>query len=232
MPQTPHIEKHFTSGEIVRDVVIGMSDGLTVPFALAAGLSGAAISGSIIVTAGLAEIAAGSIAMGLGGYLAGKSDIEHYESEYKREIYEIEKLPDHEKDEVYEILGKFGLIKKESEPIVDSLAKRPADWADFMMKFELGLEKPDPKRAWQSGGTIGGAYVVGGLVPLIPYIVFNELSTALLWSVVVTVTALFVFGYVKGHFTGMKPLRSAFQTCLIGSVAAAAAYAIARLIGG
>lgn len=232
MPQTPHIEKHFTSGEIVRDVVIGMSDGLTVPFALAAGLSGAAISGSIIVTAGLAEIAAGSIAMGLGGYLAGKSDIEHYESEYKREIYEIEKLPDHEKDEVYEILGKFGLIKKESEPIVDSLAKRPGDWADFMMKFELGLEKPDPKRAWQSGGTIGGAYVVGGLVPLIPYIVFNELSTALLWSVVVTVIALFVFGYVKGHFTGMKPLRSAFQTCLIGSVAAAAAFGIARLISG
>jgi VIT1/CCC1 family predicted Fe2+/Mn2+ transporter len=232
MPQTPHIEKHFTSGEIVRDIVIGMSDGLTVPFALAAGLSGAAISGSIIVTAGLAEIAAGSIAMGLGGYLAGRSDIEHYESEYKREIHEIEKLPEHEKDEVFEILEEFGLIREESRPIVDSLSRRPKDWADFMMKFELGLEKPDPKRAWQSGGTIGGAYILGGLVPLLPYILFNDLQAALLWSVVVTVTALFVFGYVKGHFTGTKPLKSAFQTCLIGSVAAAAAFAIARLIGG
>jgi vacuolar iron transporter family protein len=232
VPQTPHIEKHFTSGEVVRDIVIGMSDGLTVPFALAAGLSGATISGSIIVTAGLAEIAAGSIAMGLGGYLAGRSDIEHYESEYKREFREIEKLPDHEKDEVFEILENFGLTHKESEPIVESLTKRPKDWADFMMKFELGLEKPDPRRAWQSGAAIGGAYILGGLIPLAPYIIFNEVSTALYWSVVVTVIALFVFGYVKGQFTGARPLRSAVQTCLIGSTAAAVAFLIARLISG
>lgn len=232
MPQTPHIEKHFTSGEIVRDVVIGMSDGLTVPFALAAGLSGAAISTTIIVTAGLAEIVAGSIAMGLGGYLAGRSDIEHYESEYKREAYEIEKLPGHEKDEVFEILENFGLTHEESAPIVESLSKRPSDWADFMMKFELGLEKPDPRRAWQSGATIGGAYILGGLIPLAPYIIFNEVHTALYWSVVVTVIALFVFGYVKGQFTGTRPLRSAVQTCLIGSTAAAVAFLVARLIGG
>lgn len=232
MPQTPHIEKHFTSGEVVRDIVIGMSDGLTVPFALAAGLSGATISGSIIVTAGLAEIAAGSIAMGLGGYLAGRSDIEHYDSEYKREAYEIEKMPDHEKDEVFEILEEFGLTHEESVPVVESLIQRPKDWADFMMKFELGLEKPDPQRAWQSGATIGGAYILGGLVPLAPYIIFNDVTTALYWSVVVTVIALFVFGYVKGQFTGTKPLRSAVQTCLIGSTAAAVAFLIARLIGG
>ncbi|HQU86841.1 MAG TPA: VIT1/CCC1 transporter family protein, partial [Pyrinomonadaceae bacterium] len=174
MPQTPHIEKHFTSGEIVRDIVIGMSDGLTVPFALAAGLSGAITSTSIIVTAGLAEIVAGSIAMGLGGYLAGKSDVEHYDSEYKREIYEIDKMLDHEKDEVFEILENYGLTQTEAAPIVESLAKRPKDFADFMMRFELGLEKPNPKRALQSGVTIGGAYAFGGMIPLLPYILFGE----------------------------------------------------------
>jgi VIT1/CCC1 family predicted Fe2+/Mn2+ transporter len=232
MPQTPHIEKHFTSGAIVRDAVIGMADGLTVPFALAAGLSGAVASTGIIVTAGLAEIVAGSIAMGLGGYLAGRSDVEHYDSEYKREIYEIDKLLEHEKDEVLEILEAYGLTREESTPIVDSLAKRPKDFADFMMRFELGLEKPEPRRALQSGGTIGGAYVVGGLIPLMPYILIPDLNDALKWSIAITVVALFVFGYVKGRFTGTKPLKSAAQTCLIGSVAAAAAFFIARLIGG
>lgn len=232
MPQTPHIEKHFTSGEIVRDVVIGMADGLTVPFALAAGLSGAIESTSIIVTAGLAEIVAGSIAMGLGGYLAGRSDVEHYASEYKREMYEIEKMLDHEKDEVMEILQAYGLTRQESMPIVDSLASRPKDFADFMMRFELGLEKPLPKRALTSGLTIGGAYVLGGLIPLGPYIAMSEAHAALMWSVGITVLALFIFGYVKGQFTGAKPLKSAFQTCLIGSLAAAAAFFIARLIGG
>lgn len=232
MPQTPHIEKHFTSGAIVRDVVIGMADGLTVPFALAAGLSGAVLSTSIIVTAGLAEIVAGSIAMGLGGYLAGRSEVEHYDNEYRREIYEIDKLLEHEKDEVIEIFESYGLTRAESTPIVDSLATRPTDFADFMMRFELGLEKPDPKRALQSGATIGGAYALGGMIPLMPYILTNEVSEALTWSVVITVIALFVFGYVKGRFTGTKPLKSAAQTCLIGSVAAAAAFFIARLIGG
>lgn len=232
MPQTPHIEKHFTSGAVVRDTVIGMADGLTVPFALAAGLSGAALTTGIIVTAGLAEIVAGSIAMGLGGYLAGRSDAEHYDSEYKREIYEIEKLLEHEKDEVLEILETYGLTREESTPIVESLAKRPKDFADFMMRFELGLEKPNPKRALQSGATIGGAYILGGMIPLMPYIVTSEVATALQWSVVITVIALFVFGYVKGHFTGTKPLKSAIQTCLIGSIAAAVAFFVARLIGG
>lgn len=232
MPQTPHIEKHFTSGAVVRDVVIGMADGLTVPFALAAGLSGAVLSTGIIVTAGLAEIVAGSIAMGLGGYLAGRSDVEHYDSEYKREIYEIEKLLDHEKDEVVEILETYGLTRQESTPIVESLAKRPKDFADFMMRFELGLEKPEPKRAFQSGATIGGAYALGGLIPLMPYILTNDVPTALKWSVVITVVALFIFGFVKGRFTGSGPLKSAVQTCLIGSVAAAAAYFVAKLIGG
>jgi VIT1/CCC1 family predicted Fe2+/Mn2+ transporter len=232
MSHTPHIEKHFTSGETVRDVVIGMADGLTVPFALAAGLSGAVTSTSIIVTAGIAEIVAGSIAMGLGGYLAGKSDAEHYDSEYKREIYEIDKLLEHEKDEVMEIFQNYGLTAKESRPIVDTLAKRPKDFADFMMRFELGLEKPKPGRARLSGATIGGAYILGGLVPLLPYILLSEAHVALWWSVAITVVALFIFGYIKGQFTGTKPFKSAVQTCLIGSVAAGVAFFIARLISG
>lgn len=230
MPQTPHIEKHFTSGEVVRDVVIGMADGLTVPFALAAGLSGAVSSTTIIVTAGLAEIIAGSIAMGLGGYLAGKSDIEHYDSEYKREMYEIKEMLEHEKDEVVEIFENYGMTRAESIPVVETLAQRPKDFADFMMRFELGLEKPDPKRALQSGATIGGAYIFGGLIPLAPYIILSEAHIALLWSVVITVIALFIFGYVKGTFTGTKPVKSAIQTCLIGSVAAGVAFLVARLI--
>jgi VIT1/CCC1 family predicted Fe2+/Mn2+ transporter len=230
MPQTPHTEKHFTSGEIVRDVVIGMADGLTVPFALAAGLSGAVATTNIIVTAGFAEIVAGSIAMGLGGYLAGKSDIEHYDSEYEREMYEIDKMLQHEKDEVIEILENYGLTEEESHPIVESLAQRPKDFADFMMRFELGLEKPDPKRAFQSGAYIGGAYIVGGLIPLAPYILTGDVRGALMWSVAVTVVALFVFGYVKGTFTGAKPLKSAIQTCLIGSIAAGTAFLVASWI--
>lgn len=230
MPLTPHVETHFTSGEVVRDVVIGMADGLTVPFALAAGLSGAVATTSIIVTAGFAEIVAGSIAMGLGGYLAGKSDVEHYDSEYEREIYEIDNMLEHEKDEVVEILENYGLTREESIPIVESLAARPKDFADFMMRFELGLEKPNPKRALQSGGTIGGAYIFGGLIPLAPYILFDEIYPALLWSISITVVALFVFGYIKGTFTGTKPLKSAVQTCLIGSVAAATAFLVASWI--
>ncbi len=230
MPLTPHVETHFTSGEVVRDVVIGMADGLTVPFALAAGLSGAVATTSIIVTAGFAEIVAGSIAMGLGGYLAGRSDVEHYDSEYERELYEIDQMLEHEKDEVVEILENYGLTHAESLPIVESLAARPKDFADFMMRFELGLEKPNPKRALQSGGTIGGAYIFGGLIPLLPYILFDEVQTALLWSVVITVIALFIFGYIKGTFTGTTPLKSAIQTCLIGSVAAGTAFLVARMI--
>ncbi|MDQ6788469.1 MAG: VIT1/CCC1 transporter family protein [Acidobacteriota bacterium] len=230
MPQTRHIEKHFTSGEVVRDVVIGMADGLTVPFALAAGLSGATDKTHLIVIAGFAEIVAGSIAMGLGGYLAGKSDAEHYDNEYEREIYEIDKMLQHEKDEVVEILENYGLTTAESMPIVDSLAARPNDFADFMMRFELGLEKPEPRRALQSGATIGGAYIFGGLIPLIPYILLAEAHAALFWSVGITVVALFVFGYIKGTFTGSSPIKSAFQTCLIGSVAAGVAFLVARLI--
>ena len=235
MPQTRHIERHFTAGAVVRDIVIGMADGLTVPFALAAGLTGAVATAGIIVTAGLAEIAAGSIAMGLGGYLAAKSDVEHYAKEREREKREVKEIPEEEMREVAEVFHAYGLTKNETTPIVEALRKHPQKWVDFMMRFELGLEKPDPKRALVSALTIGGAYSAGGLIPLAPYIVSDRLghagvSTALLYSVTFTLVALFVFGFIKGRFTGMKPLRSALETTLIGSAAAGAAFLIARAL--
>ncbi len=230
MPQTPHVEQHFTAGETIRDIVIGMSDGLTVPFALAAGLSGATNSTAIIVTAGLAEIAAGSIAMGLGGYLAARSDSEHYDSERRREQQEIIEKTEAEKEEVRAIFTSYGLTPEESAPVVEALSQRPESWIDFMMRFELGLEKPDPRRALTSAITIALSYVVGGLIPLSPYILLPTARTALIVSVVATLLALAVFGYIKGHFTGASPIRSGLQTTLIGGLAAAAAFLIARLI--
>lgn len=230
MPTTPHIEAHFTASESVRDVVIGMSDGLTVPFALAAGLSGAVALSGIVVTAGLAEIAAGSIAMGLGGYLAARSDAEHYASEYRREEREIVEKEDLERQEVAEILTSYGLTAEEALPVVDALSRRPEQWINFMMKFELGLEKPNPKRALSSGLTIAGAYAVGGFIPLLPYIFIPVASEGLVWSIACTLVALLVFGYVKGGFTGTHRVRSALQTVLIGGIAAAVAFAIARLV--
>lgn len=235
MPQTPHVERHFTAGETVRDIVIGMADGLTVPFALAAGLT-AITNAGIIVTAGLAEIAAGSIAMGLGGYLAAKSDAEHYAKEREREKREVKEIPEEEMREVAEVFRSYGLSNEESEPIVEALAKHPQKWVDFMMRFELGLEKPDPKRALISAVTIASAYIAGGLIPLAPYIFAAYITpmdvrkNALLLSVAVTLIALFVFGFIKGRYTGTRPLRSALQTALIGSVAAGAAFLIARAI--
>jgi vacuolar iron transporter family protein len=231
MPSTPHIESHFTASEAVRDVVIGMSDGLTVPFALAAGLSGAVASSGIVVTAGLAEIAAGSIAMGLGGYLAARSDAEHYASEYKREQLEVVEKADIERQEVLEILTAYGLTADEARPVVDALSRKPKEWVEFMMKFELGLEQPDPKRALASGLTIGGAYAVGGFIPLIPYMLIPAAATGLVWSIAFTLIALMVFGFIKGGYTGTHRYRSALQTTLIGGIAAAAAFGIARLVG-
>lgn len=234
MPQTPHTERHFTASEVVRDVVIGMSDGLTVPFALAAGLTGGLHStlnpNAIIVTAGLAEIAAGTIAMGLGGYLAAKSDAEHYAKEREREKREVVEIPHEEMREVAEVFQEYGLTIEETWPIVNALRKQPKKWIDFMMRFELGLEKPNPKRALQSAITIGGAYAAGGLVPLLPYMFTSDTTRALIISIAATLAALIIFGFIKGRFTGTRPVRSALQTALIGSAAAGAAFLIARAI--
>ncbi|HNP82867.1 MAG TPA: VIT1/CCC1 transporter family protein [Nitrospira sp.] len=231
MPVTPHIEKHFTATATVRDIVIGMADGLTVPFALAAGLSGAVASSGLVVTAGLAEIAAGSIAMGLGGYLAAKTDLEHYASERLRELRETQHIPEREAEEVSEIFRGYGLRDEQIAPLIETLQANPTQWVDFMMRFELGLEEPDPTRARISAWTIALSYVVGGLIPLLPYMVVSDIHTALWWSVAVTPVALFVFGYVKSGYTGVPPWRGGFQTVLVGGLAAAAAFGIARLLG-
>ncbi len=214
----------------MRDIVIGMSDGLTVPFALAAGLSGAVDSTHVVITAGLAEIAAGSIAMGLGGYLAARGDAEHYRHERQREEEEIHTLPQQEKQEVAEVLERYGLTADESRPIVEALSKRPDAWVDFMMRFELGLEEPDPGRAPRSAATIALSYIAGGFIPLLPYIFSASAHQALALSVGVTLVALAVFGYLKGKATGTPALRSALQTTVIGGLAAAAAFGLAKAI--
>ena len=231
MPQRTHTVRLFTGSGILRDVDIGMSDGLTVPCALAAGLSGVAIaSNRIIIAGGLAEIAAGSIAMGLGGYLAARSDAEHYESELVREQEEVERVPDIEMEEVEEILQGYGVTEEQSAMIAQGFRQRPPAWIEFMMRFELGLEKPDPKRALTSALTIGFSYIAGGLIPLVPYMLAPTVGFGLIFSVIFTLIALLIFGYVKGRFTGAPPLRSALQTSLIGGLAAAVAFGLARLI--
>lgn len=225
-----HSEEHFTASEIVRDTVLGMSDGLTVPFALAAGLTGAIQGSRLIVAAGLAEIAAGTIAMGLGGYLAARSEVEHYRSERAREQTEVNEVPHVEEEEVREVFRAYGLHDDEIEPVVDALRRRPQAWIDFMMRFELGLERPNPRRALTSAVVIGGAYALGGIIPLVPYMLIARASSALWISSAVTLIALVVFGVVKGRFTGVKPARSGLQMALIGAVAAAAAFVIAQAI--
>jgi VIT1/CCC1 family predicted Fe2+/Mn2+ transporter len=231
MPQTPHIENHFTASETVRDIVIGMSDGLTVPFALAAGLSGAVDSTALIITAGLAEVAAGAIAMGLGGYLAARTDAEHFTTERAREEAETKELPETEAAEVAQIFRGYGLPEDTVAAVVGAIRSDRRRWVDFMMKFELGLEEPDRRRARNSALTIALAYIAGGLVPLAPYFVLRSVHAALIGSVIVTLIALSVFGFVKGQFTTNRPVRSAGQTVLVGGLAAAAAFAIAKLIG-
>jgi VIT1/CCC1 family predicted Fe2+/Mn2+ transporter len=230
MPTTPHVEKHFQASDMVRDIVIGMSDGLTVPFALAAGLSGTVNNSSIVVVAGLAEIAAGSIAMGLGGYLAARTDADHYHSEIEREFRETYEMPEEEEEEVARVFREYGLPPDDVNRIVTALASNRERWVDFMMRFELGLERPEPTRARRSALTIAMSYIVGGLVPLSPYVIIPSVMTALAVSVAVTLVALFFFGYFKGRYTGVHPLRGGLQTVIIGGLASAAAFGIARAI--
>ncbi|HRH49899.1 MAG TPA: VIT1/CCC1 transporter family protein [Panacibacter sp.] len=227
-----HHEDHLQSSDLLTDIVIGMSDGLTVPFALAAGLSGAVDSTSIIIVAGIAEIAAGSIAMGLGGFLAGKTEQDHYNSELKKEYWEVDHLPEKEKDEVREFFETLGLSKEVQDKAVTELTKDKDRWVEFMMKYELGLDKPDPKRAGRSAFNIGFSYIVGGLVPLSPYFFVSDSVEALKISVVITLICLFIFGFFKSKLTGVNPVTGGLKVMLIGAMAAAAAFGIAKLIEG
>ncbi len=227
-----HTEEHMRSSDILRDIVIGMSDGLTVPFALAAGLSGAVGPGNInlVWIAGLAEIAAGSIAMGLGGYLAGNTEMDHYNSELKREYDEVERVPDMEKEEVREFFSKLGLSREVQAQAVEEMTKDKDQWVDFMMKYELGLDKPDPQRARKSAFNIGFSYVVGGLIPLSPYFFVTESLNGLKISAVITLICLFIFGYFKSKMTGVNPLGGAIRVMVIGALAAGCAFGVAKLI--
>lgn len=222
-------EEHLQSSDFIKDIVIGMSDGLTVPFALAAGLSGAVSNTDIITTAGIAEIVAGSIAMGLGGYLAGQTEVEHYNAELKREYEEVERVPEKEKEEVREVFAHYGLDLATQDIVVEALAKDKDKWVDFMMKFELGLDEPDINRARDSALTIGISYIIGGLLPLLPYFFVEDANEGLKLSAMVTLIALFVFGYFKSKVTGQKPFAGAIKVMLIGAAAAAAAFGVAKL---
>jgi len=224
-----HQENHLKSSDFLTDVVIGMSDGLTVPFALAAGLSGAVDSNSIIVIADIAEVAAGSIAMGLGGYLAGKTEIDHYQSELKREYEEVENVPDSEKEEVKTFFANIGLSQEMQEKAADEIARDKKQWVDFMMKYELGLDKPDPKRATKSALNIGFSYASGGLVPLSPYFFVDTPVEGLKISAVLTLICLFIFGFFKSKITGVNPIGGAIRVTLIGALAASAAFGVAKL---
>ena len=222
-------EKHLKSSDFITDMVIGMSDGLTVPFALAAGLSGAVESAAIVTTAGIAEIVAGSIAMGLGGYLAGQTEQEHYEAELKREYDEVERVPEREKEEIREVFEDYGLSPEAQEIVVEAIAKDKDKWVDFMMRFELGLEKPNPNRARNSALTIGISYVVGGFIPLLPYFYVENPVDGLKYSAGVTILALLVFGYFKSKVTGQNPIIGSLKVTSIGAAAATAAFLVAKL---
>ncbi len=227
-----HLEKHFQQSEFVRDIVIGLSDGLTVPFALAAGLSSAVSNNHIIITAGIAEIIAGSIAMGLGGYLAGRTEIEHYQSELDREYREIKEFNDVERQEVKDIFAEYGLSAESQEIIINEMAKDEDKWVDFMMRYELGLEKPDIHRAKKSAFNIGGAYILGGVIPLMGYVFTKTPIDGLLNSSIITVVCLMIFGYLKSRVTGQNPIQGAIKVTAIGVIAATAAFFIAKLFGG
>jgi VIT1/CCC1 family predicted Fe2+/Mn2+ transporter len=225
-----HTEKHFTSSDLIKDIVIGMSDGLTVPFALAAGLSGAVASNGIIITAGIAEIVAGSIAMGLGGYLAGRTEADHYNSELKREYDEVDHIPEFEIQEVKDIFKEYGISPALQNDIASELSRDKDRWVDFMMRFELGMEKPDEKRASKSAFNIGLSYIIGGIVPLTGYLLTGTPGQGLIISAIVTILFLYVFGFIKTKFTGKRPMLGGLKTVLTGVIAAGAAFFIARLI--
>ncbi len=231
-PPGPASEEHFTASATVRDLVIGMADGLTVPFALAAGLSGAVAANPLIVTAGLAEIAAGCVAMGLGGYLAARTDAQHYVVERAREEQETHDWAERERWEVMAVLHRFGLRGQSLQDATEAICSDRKRWVDFMMKFELEMSEPEPGRAAKSAMTIGGAYLVGGMIPLLPYMLYSDTGKSLLVSCIATGVALLGFGWLKASATGLPPVKGALQTFAVGGLAATVAFLIAKWVGG
>ncbi|CAM1503650.1 Fc.00g012410.m01.CDS01 [Cosmosporella sp. VM-42] len=228
--KSQHEECHLDYSNVLRDIIIGFSDGLTVPFALTAGLSSLG-SAKVVIIAGLAELFSGMISMGLGAYLAAVTERDHYQSQEQREIYEVEHMPHAEKEEIYDILGNYHISRAASTPLVDELCKNPKQWVRFMMDFELKLEKPNIHRAWISAATMGLSYFIGGLIPMIPYFIMKRVREALFVSIGITVAVLLVFGYVK-NYVAIRNHRAgvwgALQTLVIGMLAAGTSYAIVR----
>ena len=225
------VEHHSKNAGFVKNVIIGMSDGITVPFAIAAGLASTGVATStIVITAILAEIAAGSISMGLGGFLASQTESEHYYAERAREEREVIEKPDVEEREVVNALLGYGLTESEGQAVANSLKTRKKDWVDFMMRFELGLEEPNRNQSLKSAVTIGGAYIVGGAIPLSPYLFIHSVSDALIVSIIITAIALLGFGYLRGATIGGRPWKSMLQTLLVGGVAAGAAFLLAKIV--
>ncbi|HXP51004.1 MAG TPA: VIT1/CCC1 transporter family protein [Bacteroidia bacterium] len=222
-----HQEGHFNQPAFVRDVIIGLSDGITVPFALTAGISGAVASNSIIITAGIAEICAGSIAMGLGGFLSAKTEADHYYSELAREYREVKECYDIEKQEVRDVFANYGLSRQAQDMIADEMVKDEKKWVEFMMRYELGLDEPDAQRARKSALNIAISYIVGGLIPLLGYITTSTPEHGLRDSSIFTILCLLIFGYLKSKFTGQEPVSGALKTTAIGILAAGAAFGIA-----
>jgi VIT1/CCC1 family predicted Fe2+/Mn2+ transporter len=228
----PKLNKKFrnTNADLVKDIIIGMSDGLTVPFALTAGLSGILSTNHLIIVSGLSEIVAGCISMGLGGYLAGQSEVEHYDTELKRENNEIEISPGVELKEVENIFMEMGVDGPLSKQVALQISKDKDRWADFMMKLELEIERPAKNRASKSAGTIALSYLVGGFIPLFPYILTNSSKIGFNVSCMVTILALIIFGYFKSKLTGQPIIKGTIKIALIGIVAASAAYFLAKAV--
>jgi len=225
-----HGERHAGGSQTIRDLILGVADGLTVPFALAAGVTGAVTGSGLVVTAGLAEIVAGAISMGLGGYLAARTEAQHYFKEYAREVRETEQIPGEERAEVSQILARYGVREPLRGRVVDEIARDQRSWVEFMMRNELGLERPDVNAAPRSAALVGGGYVLGGIFPLVAYVVIPDAHVALLWSCVFTSFALLAFGAVRARFIKAPVILGALQTWLIGALAAGSAYALAKLV--
>jgi VIT1/CCC1 family predicted Fe2+/Mn2+ transporter len=225
-------EKHNKNTNLVKDIIIGMSDGLTVPFALTAGLSGVLNTNHLIIVSGLAEITAGCISMGLGGFLAGQSETEHYDTELKREYDEIEKVPLTELKEVEDIFSEMGVEKSLSKQVALQVSRDKNHWADLMMKLELKMERPSKNQAAITAGTIALSYLAGGFIPLFPYIIFDNSKTGFNVSCVVTTMALIAFGYFKSKMTGQPPLKGTIKVTITGIIAAAAAFLLAKAVNG
>ena len=230
MMQAADHEHHGAGTQTIRDLVLGMADGLTVPFALAAGVTGAVAASGIVLSAGIAEIVAGAISMGLGGYLAARSESAHYAKEYAREVRETEEIPNEEKAEVAQILFGYGVREPVLTRVVHDIASDREQWVQFMMRNELGLEKPDERAAPRSAALVGGGYVLGGIFPLAPYVFVANAHEGLWWSIVFTTIALLVFGAVRARVLATPVVLGALQTWVIGGIAAGAAYGLARLV--